>query len=131
MYKLGATSLMRLATCDERLKDVILEVSKHFDITVLEGHRNEAAQTLAVQQGRSKTPWPTSKHNSMPSKAVDIAPYPIDWNDTARFHYLAGLVRGIAISKGVKIRYGGDFNRDNNLKNDSFKDLPHFEIDEG
>lgn len=127
---LGATSLMRLSTCDERIKSIVLEVSKHFNVTVLEGHRGQAAQDLAVQQGRSKTPWPTSKHNSMPSKAVDIAPYPIDWSDTARFHLLAGAMLLVASQQGVKLRYGGDFNRNGNLKDDAFKDLPHFEIDE-
>jgi len=26
----------------------------------------------------------------MPSDAVDVAPYPIDWNDKERFYYFAG-----------------------------------------
>jgi peptidoglycan L-alanyl-D-glutamate endopeptidase CwlK len=131
MSKLGATSLMRLSTCHDLIKIVILEVSKHIDITVLEGHRNEAAQDLAVAQGRSKTPWPTSKHNLMPSKAIDIAPYPVDWSDVARFNYLAGFVKGIAAAKGIKIRWGGDWDSDNNLKEEAFKDLPHFEVIDG
>jgi peptidoglycan L-alanyl-D-glutamate endopeptidase CwlK len=122
-YQFGATSLMRLSTCDEKLKEILFEAIKHFDFTVLEGHRGEAAQNLAVQQGRSQTPWPTSKHNSMPSKAVDIAPYPIDWKNIERFKELGALIKKVAAEKKIKIRWGGDFK--------SFKDYPHFELVEG
>ncbi len=42
--------------------------------------------------------------------------------------YFAGLVRGIAVSWGVKIRWGGDWDMDGDLKDNSFDDLVHFEI---
>ena len=50
--------------------------------------------------------YPNSKHNKLPSKAVDVAPYPIDWNDPDRFYHFAGYVRGIAEGMGIKIRWG-------------------------
>lgn len=119
--KLSATSLMRLSTCDERLKKIVLKVSETFDFTVLEGHRNQAAQDLAVKQGRSKAPWPTSKHNSMPSKAVDLAPWPVDWKNEAAFNALAMAMAFEAGKQGVAIRWGGTFK--------SLRDLPHFELE--
>jgi hypothetical protein len=60
--------------------------------------------------------------------AVDVAPYPVDWNDKERFYYFAGFVKGVASSLGISIRWGGDWNSDNNLKNQTFFDLPHFEL---
>ncbi len=60
--------------------------------------------------------------------AADMAPYPVDWNDRNRFFYLAGIVKGCAARLGLKVRWGGDFNQDQNFRNDSFVDLPHFEL---
>ena len=79
---------------------------------------------MLVEQGKSKTM--NSKH--LTGKAVDVAPYPIDWNDRERFTYFAGYVMGIAAKMGIKLRWGGDWDRDHNLKENSFDDLPHFEI---
>ena len=61
--------------------------------------------------------------------ALDVCPYPIDWNDKDRFYNFAGLVKGIAISMDIKIRWGGDWDGDNDLKDQTFFDLPHFELD--
>jgi len=121
-------SLEKLATCDPKLQALFLEVIKHFDCVVLEGHRGKIMQDAAFAAGQSKTQWPQSKHNSQPSKAVDVAPYPIDWNDHGRFYYFGGFVMGIAAKMGIKIRYGGDWNKNTQVKDEKFKDLPHFEL---
>jgi len=64
----------------------------------------------------------------LPSLAVDVAPYPIDWNDRERFCYFAGYVKGIAKSLGTELRWGGDWDRDTQVKDNNFDDLPHFEL---
>lgn len=64
----------------------------------------------------------------MPSNAVDIAPYPIDWNDRERFTYLAGHVKMAAHMLGIKVTWGGDWNNNNEVKDNNFDDLPHFEL---
>jgi hypothetical protein len=64
----------------------------------------------------------------MPSRAVDVAPYPIDWNDFKRFYHFAGIVRAVAHQRGVKIRWGGDWDSDFDFKDERFLDLPHFEL---
>ncbi|MEK0326902.1 MAG: hypothetical protein QQN63_14490, partial [Nitrosopumilus sp.] len=98
------------------------------DISLLQGARGEEEQNEYFAKGTSKVRWPNSKHNSYPSMAVDIAPYPIDWDDRERFVYLAGIIKGIAATKDIAIRWGGDFNMNNDLHDQSFHDLPHFEL---
>lgn len=121
-------SAERLATCDPRLQLVLNEVIQHFDCSVIFGHRTKPEQDQAVAEGRSKTPWPTSKHNAVPSLAVDVVPHPIEWSDRERHHYFAGWVMAIAASKGIKLRWGGDWNGDTQVRDNVFDDLVHFEI---
>lgn len=128
MPSFGKASQEKLATCDPRLQKVFNEVIRHFDCTVIEGHRGEAAQNKAFAEGKSKLKYPQSKHNKTPSLAADVLPYPIDWNDTNRMRYFAGFVVGIAATMGIKIRWGGDWNQNTELKDNSFNDLPHFEL---
>jgi hypothetical protein len=128
MPSFGKKSTEKLAQCDKRIQEVLNEVVKHFDCSILCGHRGKEEQNEAYHSGRSKLKFPKSKHNGLPSMAVDVAPYPIDWNDIKRFHYFAGFVVGIAASKGITLRYGGDWDRDTQLKDNNFNDLPHFEI---
>ena len=128
MPKFGKASLDKLATCDDRLQRVFNEVIKYFDYTVIEGHRGEEAQNKAFAEGKSKLKYPQGKHNKTPSLAADVLPYPIDWNDTNRMRYFAGFVVGIAASMGITIRWGGDWNQNTELKDNSFNDLPHFEL---
>ena len=130
MPRFGSRSKKRLATCDDRLQDLFKEVVKHFDCSVIQGHRGKADQNKAFDEGRSKLRYPDGKHNASPSKAVDVAPYPIDWSDRDRFHYFGGFVLGIASQMGLKIRWGGDWDRDTQVKDNKFDDLPHFEIRE-
>ena len=130
MPKFSKKSLSKLETCDKRLQDLFLRVVKKFDCTILEGHRSKDRQNKLFDEGKSKLKYPKGKHNSLPSKAVDVAPYPIDWNDRERFTYFAGYVLGIAYQMGLKIRWGGDWDMDTEVKDNNFDDLPHFEIKE-
>ena len=90
------------------------------DFTVICGERDKVAQDEAYGKGASKLKYPKSKHNRKPSLAVDIAPYPIDWNNHARFTELAKRFKRIAENKSINVRWGGDFK--------GFKDLVHFEL---
>ena len=130
MPKFSKKSLSKLETCDKRLQDLFLRVVKKFDCNILEGHRIKDRQNKLFDEGKSKLKYPKGKHNSLPSKAVDVAPYPIDWNDRERFTYFAGYVVGIAYQMGLKIRWGGDWDMDTQVKDNNFDDLPHFEIKE-
>lgn len=113
-------SLEKLATVDRRLYDICSEAIKYTDFAVICGHRNEQDQNLAYETGTSKLQWPNSKHNTSPSQAVDIVPYPIDWKDIERFKRLAIVMKKAASDLQIGISWGGDWKR--------FKDYPHWEL---
>jgi len=104
MPVLSKSSDEKLRTCDDRIQKIIREVVKHYDCTVLCGFRGKDDQDQAVREGKSKLSWPNSVHNKLPSKAVDVIPYPVDWNDMKRFMHFAGFVQGVASQMGYKLR---------------------------
>ena len=90
MPQFSASSEESLQTCHPALQRLCRRVIETYDFTVLEGHRGKKRQNKLVEEGRSKVEWPNSMHNRKPSLAVDIAPYPIDWDAYNRFYELAG-----------------------------------------
>ncbi len=131
MPSYSARSKARLETCDPKLQALFEEVVRHWDCTILEGRRDQATQDEYFRTGRSKVQWPNSKHNAIfpaLSRAVDCAPYPIDWNDSERFRAFGGFVLGVAAVMGIKIRWGGDWDGDRDFKDQRFIDQPHFEL---
>jgi len=127
-------SLEQLSTCDERLQRIAHDAIQHVDFTVLEGHRGEEAQNIAFAKGLSKVQWPQGNHNSLPSRAMDIAPYPIDWSEKAtalaRFAFVSGVIYASARRLGIRIRFGWDWNRNLDPRDERFIDWPHVELDE-
>jgi len=120
-----------LSTCDGKLVQVMEMAILVVDFSVLCGLRGEEEQNYLYRMGFSKVPYPNSRHNAIPpkkSEAIDIAPYPLDWSDTEKFYYVAGVVMGIAGFLGVKLRWGGDWDMDQDLHDQSFMDLGHFEL---
>jgi hypothetical protein len=127
-YHFGKTSKERLETCHPLLQEILNEAIKYVDFSVLCGERGEAEQEAAVESGASKLNYPDSKHNSSPSLAVDVAPYPIDWDDIKRFAFLQGILIGIAMQKGIKVRSGVDWDSDGDITDHKFMDWPHLEL---
>ena len=128
MAKFGTLSEKHLRTCDPRLQILFREVVQTYDCTILVGHRGQEDQDKAVREGNSKVSWPNGRHNSKPSMAVDVAPHPIDWKNAKRFYHFAGYVQGKASEMGIKLRWGGDWDRDFDLDDQDFMDLVHFEL---
>ena len=130
--KLGATSIRNLSTCHKDLIHLVRLVERRcpFDFTVLEGHRSIERQKELFDQGKSKIDGleRLGMHNYNPSKAVDLAPYPIDWQDSKRFMVLGGVVLSCAKELGLTIRWGADWDMDGDYNDQSFDDLPHFEL---
>jgi len=152
MPKFGKRSLEQRATLDNRLQFVLDKVIQHVDFSVLKGKRDKKDQEKAFISGLSKVHWPDSKHNCPieephlskkdwredpqgESRAVDIAPYPIDWNDLKQFCFLAGQVVAEGRTQGVILRWGGDWDMDGqgNWRDSGskFNDLVHFEVVDG
>ena len=128
MNKFSRTSAARLATCHPDLQKVITKALEVCDCSILCGHRSKEEQDALFLEGKSQLQYPNGKHNTLPSRAVDVAPYPIDWNDRERFSYFAGVVIGVGASMGIAIRWGGDWDSDFDLKDNKFDDLVHFEL---
>lgn len=134
MPRFSTASLNHLATCHSDLRFLFMEVIKTFDCTVLDGYRSREEQEAAFSAGNSKLHYPFSKHNSVPSLAVDVAPYPIDWNNPKRMYWFAGYVMGIADRLRLegemihRVRFGGDWDGDKNIDEERFRDLVHFEL---
>ena len=128
MAKFGSKSKERLKTCDEKLQKVFNEVIKYVDCSVLEGHRDERRQEKLFEEGKTKVHYPMGRHNSSPSRAVDVTPYPVNWSDRERQTLFAGFVLGVARGMGIKLRWGGDWNMNFDVKDNRFDDFPHFEL---
>ena len=128
MAGFSKTSEQRLSTCHPDLQAVCRELIKQYDFAVLCGHRGKEEQNAAFNAGHSRLIYPQSKHNKMPSHAVDMAPYPVDWGNLMRFREM--WQRFDALAKLMRQRgeiesefeWGGEW--------DSLKDYVHIEIKE-
>jgi len=128
MNKFSSRSLKSLETCDWRLQLVFLKVVRLFDCSVLEGHRDRKRQNELYDQKKTQLMYPMSEHNNEPSRAVDVQAYPIDWEDRERQSLFAGYVIATAAMYGITIRWGGDWDKDTEVKDNKFDDLVHFEL---
>jgi len=127
-------SNQRLNQCHNLIVKIFNEVIKYYDCKIICGHRTAEAQKEAFESGHSKLKYPDSKHNQLPSLAIDVAPYPVDWYDTDRFYHFAGFVEAVAIpllaGSGYRLRWGGDWDSDREFNDQTFLDLAHYELEE-
>ena len=85
-------------------------------------------QDRYYEEDKSKVRYPFSLHNRTPSQAVHAMPYPIDWGDRERMTYFAGFVMDRAAILNIAVRWGGDWDKDTELRDNKFDDLTHFEL---
>jgi len=118
MYKYSDSSMDKLLSCDSDLIKLFTEVINHIDNTITDGHRDMKTQNMYynMEPQRSKVEYPNSKHNKLPSRAIDAVPYPIDYKDRERIREFRGIVYGIASQMNIKLRKTIEW------------DLPHFEL---
>jgi peptidoglycan LD-endopeptidase CwlK len=126
MPSFSIQSRTHLDTCHADLILIFDRVIQLWDCTVIEGYRTPERQRELIRTGASRTE--ISKHCSQPSRAVDVAPCPIVWKDINRFYYFAGFVKGVAAQMGIPIRWGGDWDSDGQVRDQTFNDLVHFEL---
>jgi peptidoglycan L-alanyl-D-glutamate endopeptidase CwlK len=134
MYYLGPRSLRNLATCHKDLQVIAAETIKLIDFAVTDGQRGREQQEAAVRNGTSKLHFPDSLHNHAPSRAMDCAPWPIDYNNKGRFADLGHIMMKVAddlYAQGVithKLRWGHDWDMDGVEGEKGETDMPHFEL---
>ena len=118
-YKLGNRSKDNLSGVHEDLVAVVekaIEITEK-DFTVIEGIRHIDRQRQLLKEGKSTTL--NSRH--ITGHAVDMVPYPVDWEDLERFELMAEAMKEAAEELEIPIVWGGDWK--------SFYDAPHFELD--
>lgn len=134
MYAYSKACQQRKAQCHPDLQVLLDEIIKYFDCTITCSFRDQKEQDEAFAKGFSKLKWPHGNHNKLPSIAVDVSPSPIDYKDIERQCYFAGYVMAIAemlYQQGRmkhRVRWGRDWNRNTDLKDERFLDYPHIEL---
>ena len=127
MPSFGDRSMKAATSCSHKCQLVLHEAIKHFDFSVICGHRGRKKQTEAFNAGKSQLEFPDSNHNSNPSHAFDVVPYPEGFAAPYdRFFEMASYILAAAAKKGVKLRWGGHWkNFSGNGEMD--RDWAHFE----
>ncbi|WOF43759.1 M15 family metallopeptidase [Sphingopyxis indica] len=155
---LGQRSLSRLVGVHPDLVRVVKRAAAMAtpaeDFTVLEGVRSREQMCINYGKGRTaaqceakgvpgkyaqpraaKVTWLNNPFASNHRKmfdgfghAVDLAPWPIDWNDLKRFDAVAHLMLRAATIEGVPIRWGADWDQDGKPRERGESDSPHFEL---
>lgn len=124
MYNWSKTSLQRREGVHPdliKISDKALSYGE-IDLVVLPdgGIRTPQRQAELVAKGASKTLL--SKHLIQKDgygHAIDLAPYPIDWQNLERFKQVGGLMKRAAKELNIEIIWGGDW---------KWKDYPHYEL---
>ncbi len=115
MSQWSSKSKKRLDTCHQDLQILANAVLKIHDCSVFEGYRDEETQNKYFANKTSRVQFPNGKHNTMPSMAIDLAPYKsgMDPYDMENVLYFAGIVMATAArlyDKGTithRLRWGG------------------------
>lgn len=112
-------------------------LDRGFDHSLICGHRDEATQNELFKLNMTKVRWPDSKHNSLPSMAVDATPWWPGLDDRwvpRHCRFFAGAIAAITVelylagSISHVVRWGGDWDRDGDQRDQKFDDLVHFEL---
>lgn len=144
-YRFGKVSLANLEQVHPDLARIAHTAILDWDCSITDGARTLAEQQRNVARGVSKTM--ASKHLPQAdgfAHAIDIVPYPIDWQaitrginavrkvdpgmQTLEAYAFHGYVLGIAAALGIKVRSGIDWDNDKEFAEHTFIDLPHVEL---
>lgn len=128
MNRWSKRSQINRDTCHQDLQLVADAVLKQFNCSFIEGYRKKREQDKYFFMGLSQLLWPDSRHNKLPSWAMHLMPWPIEWRNYPRIRFFAGQVVGIGSILGVPLRWGGDWDMDTELKDNTFNDLAHYEL---
>lgn len=153
-YVLGKRSNDNLIGVHPDLEAVVrraIQLTKQ-DFLVLEGVRTQRRQYELFAKGRSvaqlraagvpssvlarpgerKVTWTlNSRHKPGADgfgRAVDLVPWPIDWNDLRKFDKVVDAMEQAAKELSIKIRCGCDWDGDGNRRERGETDSPHFEM---
>jgi peptidoglycan L-alanyl-D-glutamate endopeptidase CwlK len=138
LYQLGKKSKNKLKGVHPNLVRVIeraIQLSSQ-DFTVLEGLRTPERQAELYAQGRTKpgqvVTWTLKSRHFVQADgwghAVDLVPWPIDWNSLPKFDAIAKAMFQASKELGTPIRWGADWDQDGQPRERGETDSPHFEL---
>ena len=130
MAKFGNRSELRLEQVHPALVEVLRDAIEIIDFTIICGHRNKSDQNEAYATNASHVKWPNSMHNTLPSLAVDIGPWPLDWRDTLAFARVYGVIEACAFQRDIALIWGGDWNGNGGSRDQTFMDIGHIEVED-
>lgn len=128
MPSFSARSKKSRAELHPELQRLVDTAIKEIDFVILDGTRGRAEQEKAFKAGYSKARFGQSAHNYVPAIALDICPYPINFDDAAKFRAIAKVFMRVAKEKSIPVRWGGDWDMDGDWKDERFLDWGHFEL---
>lgn len=132
-YKLGTRSKDSLKGVHPDLVAVVeraIEITTQ-DFVVIEGVRTQARQKELYAQGRTTKGLKVTNADGVKNKsnhqvkedgkghAVDIVPYPVDWNSSVKFDNIANAMKLAACELKTPIEWGGDW---------KMVDKPHYQL---
>lgn len=108
----------KLALADDSLSSWFRGTVKplHPDCHVSWAFRGKADQNEAYAMGKSKLPWPKSKHNTTPALAIDL--FKLESNGMAS--WIWKYFKKISEEAPAYIKWGGNFT--------NFSDFSHYEL---
>ena len=136
--QLSERDIKKLNTVHPDLQKVIYRAAEitEVDFVITCGIRTLEEQAELYAQGRTKpgkiVTW-TMKSRHLPAadgfgRAVDLVPYPIDWNTTSKFDAIASAVMQASNELNIPIRWGADWDKDGVIREKGETDSPHFEL---
>jgi peptidoglycan LD-endopeptidase CwlK len=136
-FRYGEASEKALVSCHTDIVRVFRRVIEVFDVKLTDGHRAPERQYELWLQGRDPATGEIvdsrkivtnvdgrrrkGYHNYDPSLAIDAHPWPIDFENERRYHFMAGVVLALAHDEGVPLEWGGHWKG-------RLVDLPHFQL---
>ena len=131
-FNFGTKSAKNYSTLSKGLRRIADRTLGYgiMDFSIDCGFREKVEQDWFFKLGRSEKIWPNSKHNHLPSKAMDCVPYVVGKSSWNKLHccVLAGLILAVGKEEGIKLRWGGNWDMDSEpITDQDFQDLCHFE----
>lgn len=152
-YSLGVKSINMLVGVHPDLVRIVrraIEVTSQ-DFLVLEGVRTHKRQLELYGKGRTRdelrsdgvdpalaqpgvkpVTWTLKSNHFVQADgyghAVDLAPYPVDWDTLSKFDAIADAMAKVAEELGIAIRHGADWDMDGKRRERGESDNPHFEL---
>ncbi len=141
MFEFSEVSKQRLSECHPALQEIMNLIIKYVNIGITCGKRTLEQQKALVAAGKSQTM--NSRHipksekgtgDEQFSRAVDIVWYnnytnKYSWHPDI-YRVIGPAIVALAKARGYNIRWGGDWDQDQDYDDQNFMDLVHFEIND-